>query len=459
MPSLVELGQAFRQQRQTPTQAVEECLSRIRAHDQTLRAWVLVDEEQALADARRLEAELAAGDDRGPLHGIPLGIKDIIDVAGWPTLAGSRIRSGEPAGRDAEVIARLRHAGAIFVGKTVTTEFACFDPPPTKNPFHLAHTPGGSSSGSAAAVAVGMCLGALGSQTGGSITRPASYCGIAGLKPTLGRVSTEGVVPVSFTLDHVGPMARHVADVALLARAMVEPTPTSPLAASWEAIAPLETLTAHAQDPPRLGLLEDFLDELNALAEEADTPEAARKHREAAEAVQQAADKCTAAGATVERVRLAAPLAEVLAMHRRLMAAEAAWYHRSDFAARREEYGPNLTSLLDEGLALRAVDYAEALFYRQQTCREMARIIDLFDALLLPATTQAAPGAETTGDPRCNAPWSFTGLPAVSFPCAYSSEGLPLAVQLVAGWGEENKLLSAGLWCERQAGELREPDW
>ena len=199
---------------------LRECLDRIDQMEPAVRAWVLVDREGAEAQAKHLDEELAAGKGRGPLHGIPIGVKDIIDVKGLPTgngLAGQRwVRPSEPAAEDAFIVARLREAGAIILGKTVSTPFAWIDPPVTRNPWNFDRTPGGSSSGSAAAVACGMCLGALGTQTGGSITRPAAFCGVAGMKPTYGQISTEGITPLAPSLDHPGPIARSVADLRLM---------------------------------------------------------------------------------------------------------------------------------------------------------------------------------------------------------------------------------------------------
>ncbi len=203
-----------------PMELVEACLERIEQVDGEIRAWVVVDAEGARAAAGRLGDEVRAGNHRGPLHGVPIGLKDIVDVEGMPTRAGSSLPDPAPAAADAPAVARLRQAGAIVLGKTVTTEFACFDPSPTRNPRNLQHTPGGSSSGSAAAVASGMCLAAIGSQTGGSITRPASYCGVAGLKPTFGRVDLTGVFPISEHLDHLGPIARSARDLAIMFSAM-----------------------------------------------------------------------------------------------------------------------------------------------------------------------------------------------------------------------------------------------
>src|SRR5688572_20494240 len=223
MPELPSIAKAARDMHTgelTPVDLVEHCLARIDELDSQIQAWVMVDRAGARKEAERL-TKLAADDDwLGPLHGIPVGIKDIIDVAGWPTKCGSPLRANHVAQRDAAVVTALRNAGAILLGKTVTTEWACFDPPPTRNPWNIEHTPGGSSSGSAAAVAADMCLAALGTQTGGSIIRPAAYCGVAGLKPGYGELPMEGIAPLTLHLDHVGPIARRVSDLYVVWQAL-----------------------------------------------------------------------------------------------------------------------------------------------------------------------------------------------------------------------------------------------
>ncbi|MHB8866611.1 MAG: amidase, partial [Pirellulaceae bacterium] len=216
-----------------PIDLVERCLAAIDRWDDDLKAWVHVDRAGARAAAKALTNAPWEDALRGPLYGIPIGIKDIIDVAGMPTRAGSPLRQQHVADADAEIVARLRAAGAIILGKTVTTQFACFDPPETRNPRNLQRSPGGSSSGSAVAVATGMCLAALGTQTGGSIIRPASYCGVVGFKPTFGAWSMKGIVPVSVHLDHVGPLAMAVEDIwhiwqAVSAGDQAETTPRRP---------------------------------------------------------------------------------------------------------------------------------------------------------------------------------------------------------------------------------------
>src|SRR5216683_6288096 len=210
LPTIHSTAADIRAGRASPLDILEACLARIDQREERVKAWVFVDRDAARADAERAAAELRKGYDRGPLHGIPIGIKDIIDVYDWPTAAGSRRWAQSYARHDAPVVQRLRQAGAVLVGKTVTTQYASFDPPPTRNPWRLDRTPGGSSSGSAAAVACGMCLAALGSQTGGSIGRPAAFCGVVGLKPSYGLVSTQGLLPLAHSMDHPGPITRCV---------------------------------------------------------------------------------------------------------------------------------------------------------------------------------------------------------------------------------------------------------
>src|SRR5437588_1003136 len=209
VPTIHAAAADIRAGRLSPVDLLEECLGRIDRLEERVRAWVLVDRDGARAEAKRLTDELRRGQYRGPLHGIPIGIKDIFDVFDWPTAAGSRLWANSIARQDATVVRKLREAGAVFVGKTVTTQYASFDPPPTRNPWNPQRTPGGSSSGSAAAVAMGMCLGAVGTQTGGSIIRPASFCGVCGFKPAYGDLSCDGIVPFAPILDHPGPVPRH----------------------------------------------------------------------------------------------------------------------------------------------------------------------------------------------------------------------------------------------------------
>lgn len=422
--SIIEAARQIRAGRLTPLDLLDRCLAQIRRHDAAVRAWVLVDEVAAQQTAAQRTREAELGHWRGPLHGIPIGIKDIIDVKGLPTGAGSPLLGHEPARSDAPVVAALRRAGAVMMGKTVTVEFACFDPSPTRNPWNLSHTPGGSSSGSAAALAMGMCLGALGTQTGGSLVRPSAFCGVAACKPTFGRLSTRGIVPVSTSLDHPGPMARNVADLALLWDCLVGSTERRPLAPS---------------SPPRLGLLE------TAVLRECDAA--------VCRATEAAVERLAQAGADVQPVALPPIFAEVMKMHRRIMSVEAAAHHRERFAAHRSQYGPMIATLLDEGLAISAVDYVAAKAWHREFRRVAARLLDGLDALLMPSThTTAPPTLETTGTPHFQAPWSLARLPVVSLPCGLASDGLPVALQLIGPRGDESRLLSMAAWCEASLG-------
>jgi aspartyl-tRNA(Asn)/glutamyl-tRNA(Gln) amidotransferase subunit A len=419
--SIVDAARQIRAGKLTPLELLDTCLARIRKHEDAVHAWVLVDENGARQTAAERTREAARGQWRGPLHGIPLGIKDIIDVQGSPTRAGSPLCGHEPASADAPLVAALRRAGAVILGKTVTVEFACFDPPPTRNPWNLAHTPGGSSSGSAAALAMGMCLGALGTQTGGSLVRPSTYCGVATCKPTFGKLSTEGIVPVSASLDHPGPMARKVEDIAMLLDCLLGATSQRPLK-PW--------------GPPRLGVLEKTVLE--------DSDEAVRQ------VTQPALERLSGAGADIEPVALPAMFGDLLKMHRRIMAVEAAAYHRERFAQNRGQYGPMIASLLDEGLAVAAVDYVAAKAWHREFRLHAARLLDGVDALVMPSTHTTAPATlATTGTPHFQAPWSMARLPVVSVPCGVASDGMPAGIQLIGRMDDETSLLRMSAWCEQ----------
>ncbi len=433
--TLVEAVAAIRRGFLTPLELVDSCLERIEQLEPAVSAWVTVEAEAAREQAEQMTRALDVGVEAGPLYGIPIGIKDIVDVVGMPTRAGSPLTSDQPASADATVVTRLREAGAIILGKTVTTPFACFDPPPTRNPWNEACTPGGSSSGSAAALAVGMCTAAIGTQTGGSITRPASYCGVAGLKPTFGRVSRQGIVPVSFHLDHVGTMARSIADCGVMLDVIAGPDPAGPACSNrpplqWQP----NTLPRIA--PLRMGVLRPyFFDVADA---------------ETVELVETAIDKLEAAGGRRVELPLPEGFDRVLAMHRRIMACEAADYHRRQFGAPRDGYPPLLSALIEEGLAVAVSDYQEALVHQLGFHHAVERSLAEVDVLVVPATPTAAPDRSTTGDPSFNAPWSYAGVPTAAIPCGLTAAGLPVSLQLIGRPWDEAHLLDAAYWCERE---------
>ena len=402
----------------TPSGLLEACLQRIATTDAAVHAWVSVDEAGARATARERTEEARAGRRRGPLHGIPVAIKDIFHVAGMTTTCGAAPAFHTAATADATSVARLRAAGAIVLGKAHTTEFAYFEPGPTRNPWNPAHTPGGSSSGSAAAVGARMAPLALGTQTVGSVLRPAAYCGVVGFKGTYDLVPTDGVVPLAWSFDHVGVFARRVADVALA----------------------MDVLAAHplgapAISAPRLAVAEELLERA--------TPEVAAL-------IRSTADRFARAGATVHEVTLPPSFAGVHAAGRSVLEVEAAAYHEELYRAHAAQYRPRTRELIASGLTRPAVVYARAQRARLAFRRDVMPLLAEHDALLSPTAPSPAPeGLGATGDPWFCAPWSFAGVPALSLPIGVSSLGLPHAVQLIGAAGHDAKILAVAAWCER----------
>lgn len=443
MLSIHEAAAQLRQGRVTPMDLVEKCLERIEKYEKKVQAWVFVDGPGARAEAEARAKELRNGQSRGPLHGIPVAIKDIFDVFDWPTAAGSKLWERSIARQDATTVERLRAAGAVFLGKTVTTQYASFDPPKTRNPWNHARTPGGSSSGSAAALACGMCLGALGSQTGGSITRPASFCGVAGCKPTYGRVSANGVMPLAPSMDHPGPMATCVRDLAIILQTIAGADPRDPTC-SARPVPDYLAIVNDSRPAPKLG-------RVRGLFEERADPVMTAMIDDVSRAL-------TGKGASVRQVALPGTFSEVIQRHRVVMAVEGAAYHEPRMRLHPEDYEPKVRSLLEEGLACSAAEYARCKEHQRKLSAEMLACFDEADALLTPATTGPAPDAGSTGDPAFNSPWSYTGLPTVSFLAGWSPDGLPLALQLVGKPWSEAELLATAAWCEANLPvERREP--
>ncbi len=417
----------LRQGETTCVDVLQSCLDRIEQREHEIRAWVLVDRTGAVAQAEERDAELQTGRDRGPLHGIPIGVKDIIDVKGLPTRCGIAGWEGNSDPSDAAVVARLREAGAIILGKTVTTPFAWIDPPVTRNPWNLERTPGGSSSGSAAAVACGMCLAALGTQTGGSITRPAAFCGVAGMKPTYGCIDKRGIFPLAPTLDHPGFIARSVADLRLIFEVCRRVDSPAEKNTPW---------VRGAVDRPRLWRPLGIFGNLASPA--------------MATAMSSAIECLGDAGVEVINPGFSGLLEteSLLRNHRVILAAEAAATHRALNYANPPAYPARIDELLREGDDVRAVVYLRACMQRQGYRGAEDATPRWVDALVTPAALGAAPDPSTTGDPVFNSPWSLLGLPTVSFPIGLSADGLPLAVQLVGRTGFDLALLRTAEWCE-----------
>jgi Asp-tRNA(Asn)/Glu-tRNA(Gln) amidotransferase A subunit family amidase len=410
----------------TSSELVDACLARIATTDDGLQAWVTVDAEGAAVAARKRDADVRAGRPLGPLHGVPIGIKDIIDVAGMTTTAGAAAFAHTQPEWDATLVARLRAAGAVILGKTVATQFAYKDPAPTLNPWSADHTPGGSSSGSGAAVAARHVPGAIGTQTVGSILRPAAYCGVVGLKGELGQVPLDGVVPVAWSLDHAGPITRSVADAALVLGVLAD--------------LPVDIVTT---DRPRLAVSQDLLN----LAEPT-----LRDHLEAV------MTQLTDAGATIVEIALPPSFAGIVAAGRLILEAEAAAYHEAMFAEHATDYGPGIAELVTAGLARRAIELACAERDRAVFRDAVTPLLGSFDALLSPVAPGPAPRrSEGTGDFSLCAPWSFIGVPAISIPTGLDEAGLPLAIQLVGGPGGLGRLLGAAAWTEHAVDFSSQP--
>ena len=443
--SVVDAAARIRAGRLTSRALVEACLRRIEGLDPVVQAWVLVDRAGALEAAARLDAEAAAGRVRGPLHGIPVGLKDIFHVAGLTTTAGARGFADVVPREDAASVARLRAAGAVILGKLHTSEFASLDPAPTRNPWDETRTPGGSSAGSAAAVAARMVPLALGTQTVGSTLRPAAFCGVVGLKPTWGRISRRGIVVGAWSLDHVGIFARSVADAALALAVLTGPDPTDPGVAGPPP-ADRPAVPDGPAAPPRLGLVRDPLVER---AEPAMRDELEGVARSLAER-----------GAAVEPVPLPPIVAALLSAVRVVVSAEAAAYHADLYRAHAAEYRPGIRAALETGMCISAPLYLRAQRIRRQARRELVPLLARFDALLMPPAAGPAPDRATTGDPSFNAPWSGIGVPQIGLPTHLAAGRLPLGIQLVGAPFAEPRLLAAARWVEAAIGfDAAPPEW
>jgi aspartyl-tRNA(Asn)/glutamyl-tRNA(Gln) amidotransferase subunit A len=430
----------------TSRKLTEECLSKIEALNPELNAFITVTADEALEQAGHADKEIAAGRRIGPLHGIPISLKDLIDQQGVRTSAGSLVRKDHVATQDAVVTARLRAAGAVFVGKTNLHEFAFGTTSEDsgfgliRNPHDPSRSPGGSSGGSAAAVASGMSLGTVGTDTGGSIRIPAAACGVVGLKPEWGHVSASGVVPLSRQLDHVGPLAASVADAWLLFNAM---QPES------EQIG--DQLDAASLKGLRLGRLSGyFFDRLDADVE--------RGVLEAIERLQQR-------GARVVDVHV--PHAnDIAAIYLHLVFGDAAEYHARTLASRPHDYTTPVRLRLEMARYVLAEDYIRALRGKSVIAREVDRALNGVDALVLPALAVPAPPLGAVTMPvkggsdmvrtlmlRCSQPFNLSGHPAISIPCGRTGDGLPIGLQLVGHKGRTPALVQAALAAEAAIGE------
>jgi aspartyl-tRNA(Asn)/glutamyl-tRNA(Gln) amidotransferase subunit A len=409
---------------------VQTLLDRIEEIEPTVGAWELVNEAGAMDLARRVDNR----PDRFahlPLPGLPIGLKDIYFTRGMMTTAGFGPWSNRVPDHDATTVERMREAGAIVLGKTVTTQFAFADPPRTRNPWDATRTPGGSSSGSAAAVAARMIPLALGSQTAGSILRPAAYCGVLGFKPTFGLVSRYGIVPFAWSLDHPGPIARSVEDLALALQVIAGPDPRDPATAGARKADFVRAARA-VTSRPTIGVIDDFL--------EASEPGVRTSVVSAVESLEQA-------GAQIRHLRLPLDLPTVAAAQQTIMQVEAAEVHGRLHAQSVDHYAPRMRALVETGALVPATLYLRAQRIRQQFRRSMDVVFSDVDCLATPTASNVAPPRDTTGDRTFQAPWSLIGVPALTIPSGLA-DGLPVGLQLIAGPWKDASLLSIGAWVE-----------
>jgi Asp-tRNA(Asn)/Glu-tRNA(Gln) amidotransferase A subunit family amidase len=412
-------------------QLVGAYLARIRKVDPQVQAWAFLDPDYALAQARSLDELRLSGRDIGPLHGVPVAIKDIFDTADMPTENGSMICAGRTPSRDAIAVSRLRAAGAVIMGKTVTTEFAYFSPGKTRNPFNPEHTPGGSSSGSAAAVGSGMIPLALGSQTNGSTIRPAAYCGVIGFKPTYGLISRRRVTALSPALDHVGLFARTVEDIALLTEQLVGYDEGDPESRPRARI-PYQSI---AREEPPLAPMFAFIK----------TPLWERADDDTRDGFAELADHLHP---QVEEVELFPSAMEAWELHQTIMSAEMALNLEREYKAAGAQLSEKLRNQIEQGREVRAVDYQRALARIAPIHDSFVELFEQrYDAILTPAAPGPAPrGLKSTGDPSFCTLWTLCGMPAISLPLMQAKSGLPMGVQLVGPRDGDARLLRTARW-------------
>jgi Asp-tRNA(Asn)/Glu-tRNA(Gln) amidotransferase A subunit family amidase len=408
----------------------EAAIARIEATEPEVRAWAWFDPAFVRAQARALDAHRGTGRPLGALHGVPVGIKDIVDTARVPTENGTALDAGRVPREDAFVAARLKAAGALILGKTATTELAYFQPAPTRNPAAPGRTPGGSSSGSAAAVAAGQAPVAIGTQTAGSVIRPAAFCGVVGFKPSFGAIPRTGILAQSPSLDTVGVFARSVPDAALVAEALYGHDPRDRATAPAPAPRLFDIALSRPPLPPVLALVRPPGWE----AADAETREAL-------------GELAASLGGQCFEVELPPAFAEAASARERIQFAEMAKCYAGYERRGRDALSAPLRKALDAGKAIPARDYLAALDWSEVLNAALDAIFERCDALLAPAAPGPAPeGYESTGDPIFNGLWTLCGTPAVTIPVLQSSEGLPMGAQLVGRRGDDARLLRTARW-------------
>jgi Asp-tRNA(Asn)/Glu-tRNA(Gln) amidotransferase A subunit family amidase len=437
---LAEAAQAIRRGNLSSEDLTHGLLERIASHEHTVQAFQWIDPARALDLARQADRRVGSGEALGPVHGIPVGIKDIVETRGIPTGMGSPIFDGYVPAGSATLVRQMEAAGAFVLGKTVTTEFAFFFPGKTRNPWNPKHTPGGSSSGSAAAVAMGFLSGAVGTQTNGSVIRPAAFCGVVGYKPTAGSISLDGVHPFSRSLDQAGVFARSVPDAALLAAVLVGKGNDDPAKETQHAGIPHEVVPLSR--PPRLAVVR--------------SPVWRQADAHAQEHFLNMAARLRAAGAEVQEQELPPSFGEAHPLHRTVYYGEGARVFAELQRRERQRLSPRLNGAIDEGMVITDSALARALERQSQLTQELDAFLHSFDGVITPPTPGEAPKDLTqTGDPTFCTIWSLCGVPAVTIPAGQGPAGLPLGLQVVGSRSSDSRVLSVALWCDEQIGWTR----
>lgn len=445
--TIAEAAALLRDRKLSPVEYVRALLDRAGEHDGLLNAYLRRMDDAAIAAAREAEAEIGRGNWKGPMHGVPFGLKDIVDVAGVPTTAHSKILADNVAKSDAEVTRRLKAAGGVLTGKLSTHEFALGGPsfdlpwPPARNPWNRDHHPGGSSSGSGSGLAAGFFPAAIGTDTGGSVRNPASCNGIVGLKATYGRVSRAGVIPLSFSLDHVGPMTRTVEDNAIMLNVIAGHDPADPGSAK-ASMADFTSDLEKGVKGLKIGVVRHFY----TRDLEADP--------EMAKSIEDALDLLAREGAEIREVKLS-PLQDYATCNRIILMSEAYAIHEKWLQERPEDYGALCRNRITAGAFYRAVDYVKALRWRGRLVRELNEAMADLDVVITassmepPAPIEQAEEVERTYPRQARAPFNLTGSPALALPTGFSSAGMPLSMQIVGKAFDEAMVYRVGRAYER----------
>jgi Asp-tRNA(Asn)/Glu-tRNA(Gln) amidotransferase A subunit family amidase len=435
--SATQAAREIREGRLTSEEVVQGCLERIRSLEPNVQAWQFLDEDHALGQARACDERKRNGEPIGPLHGVPVGLKDIIDTFDMTTENGTVLHQGRTPREDAAVAKMLRAAGAVILGKTVTTECAYFNPGKTRNPHNPEHTPGGSSSGSAAAVGAGMVPLALGSQTAGSVIRPAAFCGVHGFKPTHGLIPRTGILRLSRTLDHVGLFARNIDDLALLLGQLQGYDEGDP-----------DTRPRARIDFPKIASEEPPLEPMFALIK---TPHWERTDADTKQAYQELVE---ALGKQVEEIDLFPSATDAWDWHRTIMETEMAVNLEPLWLKGKEKLSEKLRGLIERGRETKAIEHQRALRRIAPAVESLDELfMQRYDAILTPPALGTAPkGLGSTGDPVFCALWTLLGMPAITLPLMQGENGLPLGVQLVGRKGYDARLLRTARWLEKKVG-------